>query len=120
MPDQTPADPILKLLLQSRQRPGMYFGSNELKDVHQFLAGYRMALYELMLQDSRLAAHADTSQSEAFFEGLYVKYGRGGGGHSWAFVLTNAAGGDRDAAWTLLQRELSEFLDRAPSRKEKP
>jgi hypothetical protein len=36
----------------------------------------------------------DIGRFNDFIEGLYTKYGRGGGGHSWAWVLARVAGGD--------------------------
>lgn len=66
-----------------------------------YLAGYIAAL-----QDH---TSIDLSQYTRFIESLYEKYGRGGGGHSWARVLGKKTGSDA-AALDLFYDELEVFL----------
>jgi hypothetical protein len=64
----------------------MYIGSYSAQALFLFLQGYECAL-----KDQR---RADLSGYDRFIDGLYGKYGRGGGGDSWATVLAGVAGGD--------------------------
>jgi hypothetical protein len=50
----------------------------------------------------------DCSQYVAFIQGLYAKYGHGGGGHPWAWVLTHSAGGEAEGL-DLFFAELTAF-----------
>jgi len=70
-----------------------------------FLAGYRAALRE--------HTDLDLSGYATFIEGLYDRYGRGGGGHSWAYVLTEVAGGDAEGL-QLFFEELEAFRRSSP------
>ena len=96
-------DPVLDMLARLRGCPAMYIGRHSAEALFLYLAGYRDAVH----------AHAggDTSGYGAFIEGLYAKYGRGGGGHSWAWVLGRAAGSD-SAGLDLFFEELGAFQQR--------
>ncbi len=94
------ADPILERLNLLRERPAMYIGGYSAEKLFQYLVGYRDAL-----QDHTVKV---MSRYEAFIERLYTKYGYGGGGHSWAYVLGQVAGSDA-AALDLFFAELDLF-----------
>ena len=82
-------DPILDMLERMRLLPTMYIGSLSAQRLFMYLCGYQAALKEHTELD--LAAYRE------FIEGLYEKYGCGGGGNSWATVLAQRAGGDAEA-----------------------
>lgn len=65
-----------------------------------FLVGYSVALQN----------HTDlnVSRYREFIDSPYAKYGYGGGGNSWAWVLGQAAGGDA-AGLDLFFAELDAF-----------
>jgi hypothetical protein len=94
-------DPLLAMLIRLRERPAMYIGRYSAEALFTFLLGYSVAVHDLTFRD--------TTKYEAFIEALYAKYGRGGGGHSWAYVLGQATGGDA-AALDLFFAELESFL----------
>lgn len=94
-------DPLLHLLAEMRDRPVLYIGRCSVEALFLFLAGYRAALRE--------HTDLDLSDYETFIEGLYERYGRGGGGHSWAGVLAEVAGNDA-AGLQLFFEELEAFL----------
>ena len=97
-------DPLLQLLVELRDRPVLYIGRYSITALFLFLAGYRAALRE--------HTALDLSDYETFIEGLYDRYGRGGGGHSWAYVLTEVAGGDAEGL-QLFFDELEAFRRRS-------
>ena len=88
-------DPVLDMLTRVRDRPALYLGQHSAEALFLFLAGYVAAVGDLTARD--------TSGYGAFVEGLYAKYGYGGGGHSWAWVLGQAAGGGRGRAGSVLR-----------------
>jgi hypothetical protein len=96
-------DPVLDMLGRLRERPALYIGSDSGEALFMFLCGYTAAL--------RDHTALDVSQYRAFIDGLYAKYGRGGGGHSWAAVLSREAGGDTEAL-SLFFAELASFQER--------
>jgi hypothetical protein len=96
-------DPILDILAQIRQRPGMYIGTYSAEALYMFLAGYTCAMY--------VHTKLDPARYREFIEVLHAKYGHGGGGHSWASVLAQSAGGDA-AALDLFFAELDFFLQK--------
>jgi hypothetical protein len=93
-------DPVLDMLGRLRERPAVYIGRYSAEALFMFLAGYTAALED--------HTSCDVSRYRAFIEGLYAKYGYGGGGHSWAWVLSQTAGGDAEAL-TLFFAELASF-----------
>ena len=97
------SDPILDKLAQMRSRPPLYIGKYSAEALFTYLAGYVGALLD----------HTDLNltQYEQFIEGLYARYGYGGGGHSWAWVLGQSAGGDA-AGLDLFFAELEAFQQR--------
>jgi len=94
-------DPMLDSIARIRHRPAMYIGSHSAKAMFLYLAGYSGAL-----QDH---TKIDLTPYMEFLESLYSKYGRGGGGHSWAWVLAEKTGSDA-AALDLFFDELEAFL----------
>jgi hypothetical protein len=100
------SDPVLDVLTRLRERPAMYIGRHSAEDLFLFLVGYTAAL-----QDH---SALDISEFSTFIEGLYAKYGYGGGGHSWAWVLGQEAGGDA-AGLDLFFKELAAFQNRQES-----
>ena len=98
-------DPVLDLLYRVRKCPAMYVGRHSAEALFMFLGGYVMALVDH-------TSH-DCSRYAAFIEGLSVKYGTGGGGRSWAWVLSRAAGGDA-AGLDLFFEELDLFRQTNP------
>ena len=94
-------DAMLESVARIRHRPAMYVGAHSAEALFLYLAGYTAALQE--------HTNIDLTQYREFTEGLYAKYGRGGGGHSWAWVLGRKAGGDA-AALDLFFAELESFL----------
>src|SRR5262249_51965126 len=96
-------DPILDMLDRLRTSPAMYIGQHSAEALFLYLAGYRNAVADHTARNTALY--------EAFIEGLYAKYGLGGGGHSWAWVLGQAAGGDA-AGLDLFFTELMSFRQR--------
>jgi hypothetical protein len=96
-------DPVLESIARTRRCPAMYFGEHSAKAMFLYLAGYCGAL-----QDH---TNFDLTQYGEFIETLYAKYGRGGGGHSWASVLAEKTGSDA-AALGLFFDELEAFLMR--------
>lgn len=97
------ADLVLEGIAKMRDRPAIYIGEYSANAMFLFLAGYVSAL--------RDHTKIELTIYHQFIEGLYDKYGRGGGGHSWAWVLGQRAGGDA-AALDLFFRELEEFRQR--------
>lgn len=93
-------DTVLSMLDRLRERPVMYIGGHSAEALFLFLGGYTSAL--------RDHTDLDTSQYHRFIDGLYARYGRGGGGHSWAWVLGEAAGSDA-AGLDLFFAELALF-----------
>jgi hypothetical protein len=79
----------------------MYIGEHSARAMFLYLEGYRAAL--------RDHTKIDLSQYAEFIDSLYAKYGRGGGGHSWAWVLAEKTGSDA-AALDLFYDELEAFL----------
>jgi hypothetical protein len=96
-------DPMLDMLIRLQQHPAQYIGKHSVEALFLYLAGYRDAARDLSDRDS--------SRYSEFVEGLYAKYGRGGGGNSWAWVLDQVAGGDAHGL-DLFFGELDEFLRR--------
>jgi hypothetical protein len=94
-------DPILELLGRARTCPAMYIGKHSAEHLFLYLVGYRQAIQE--------RTELDTSRFSRFIESLYEKYGAGGGGHSWAWVLSHKAGGDPEGL-DLFFAELDLFL----------
>ena len=94
------SDPVLDMLGRLRQRPALYIGSYSAEALFMFLCGYTAAM--------RDHTPLDISRYRAFIDGLYGKYGRGDGGHSWAWVLAQEAGGDAEAL-SLFFAELASF-----------
>jgi hypothetical protein len=78
----------------------MYIGEHSAEALFLYLTGYSSALQE--------HTKIDLTQYREFEECLYAKYGRGGGGHSWAWVLGQKTGGDA-AALDLFFAELESF-----------
>jgi hypothetical protein len=93
-------DPVLDMLARLRECPAMHIGRHSAEALFLYLAGYTDAVHDH-------TAHV-TSRYAAFIDGLYAKYGRGGGGHGWASVLGEAAGGDA-AGLDLFFAELAAF-----------
>ena len=93
-------DPILDMLTRLRERPAFYLGRCSAETLFIYLQGYSQALEE--------HTTFDISKYVAFIESLYVKYGKGGGGHSWAWVLGQVMGNDT-AALDLFFEELMAF-----------
>ena len=81
-------DPIFELLGKLQVTPALYIGSHSAEKLFMYLCGYKDAL--------RDHSDFDISRYQDFIEYLYAKYGMGGGGHSWAWVLGQAAGGDAE------------------------
>ena len=94
---------MLDMLARLRDRPALYIGRHSAEALFLYLAGYRDAAADL--------AGWDMGRYQAFVDGLYAKYGRGGGGHSWAWVLGRVAGGD-SAGLDLFFTELAMFQQR--------
>ncbi len=94
------SDPILDMLERLCERPTMYIGQHSVESLFLFLAGYKASLRD----------HTDhnTSRYDVCIDSLYAKYGHGGGGHSWARVLSEAANGDA-AGLDLFFAELAMF-----------
>ena len=99
-------DPILEMLGRLRQRPNLWIGEHSVDALRRYLNGYAEAIRE--------NTNLDITRYSDFIEGLYAKYGRGGGGHSWAWVLTQAAGGDAPGL-DLFFTELDAFQQKAVS-----
>jgi hypothetical protein len=97
------ADPVLESIARTRHRPTMYFGAHSAEAMFLYLAGYSVALKD--------HTNIDLTQYGEFLESLYTKYGRGGGGNSWAWVLGQKTGSD-SAALELFYDELDTFLKR--------
>jgi hypothetical protein len=95
-------DPMLDSIARKRHLPAMYIGKHSAKTMFMYLAGYSDALQH--------HTNIDLTKYSEFIESLYEKYGRGGGGHSWAWVLTKKTGSDA-AALDLFFEELRTFLD---------
>ena len=96
-------DPVLNMLVRLRSCPAMYIERHSAEALFLYIAGYRNAL--------RDHATGDTARYGEFIDGLHAKYGYGGGGHSWAWVLGQVAGGD-SAGLDLFFAELSAFEPR--------
>ena len=94
---------MLDILVRLRDRPAMYIGQHSAEALFLFLVGYTAAVGD--------HTDLDTSRYGAFIDGLYAKYRYGGGGHSWAWVLGQAAGGDA-AGLDLFLTELASFQQR--------
>jgi hypothetical protein len=97
-------DPVFNMLAVLRKRPAKYIGRCSVETLRTHLIGYRCALED--------HADFDLTRFDSFIEGLYTKYGRGGGGHSWAWVLGQAAGGDA-AGLDLFFAEMDAFCEDA-------
>lgn len=82
-------DPVLEMLDRLRDRPAVYIGRYSAEALFMYLVGYTAALGD--------HTSLDLSRYQEFIDGLYSKYGRGGGGHSWGWILNQAAGGDAEA-----------------------
>jgi hypothetical protein len=82
------ADLVFDLLAKIRQRPALYLGRRSAEALWMYLGGYTDALGD--------HTDYDFTRYVEFINGLYAKYGRGGGGHSWAWVLGHTAGSDAD------------------------
>jgi hypothetical protein len=93
-------DPILELLDKVRIRPNLYIGRHSVEALRMYLIGYQAALMD--------HTDLDLTRYDALIEGLYTKYGYGGGGNSWAWVLAQAAGGDAERL-DLFFAELASF-----------
>ncbi len=93
-------DPILDALRRIQTAPALYIGSHSAEKLFLYLCGYRDALSD--------HAAFDTSRYAAFIDHLYAQYGTSGGGHSWAWVLGQTAGGDA-AGLDLFFAELTVF-----------
>jgi hypothetical protein len=101
----TAEDPVLENIARIRHRPAKYIGSHSVEAMFLYLAGYSGAL-----QDH---TGNDAAQYQRFILSLYLKYQPGGGGHSWAWLLSEKAGSD-SAALDLFYDELDAFLERKP------
>jgi len=93
-------DPVLDMLDRLRLRPAMYIGRHSAEALFLYLVGYKTAV--------RDQTTADIAQYDAFIDSLYAKYGRGGGGDSWARVLGHVAGSD-ELGLELFFAELAAF-----------
>ena len=94
------SDPVLETLTRIREQPAVYIGRRSAEALFLFLAGYVTAVQN--------HTALDLSRYQAFIDGLYAKYGYGDGGHSWAWVLGQVAGGDA-AGLDLFFTELTTF-----------
>ena len=69
-------NPVFEMLASVRQRPALYIGTHSVGALWMYLIGYSAALED--------HTDFDLTRYDDFIDGLYAKYGRGGGGHSWA------------------------------------
>jgi hypothetical protein len=81
----------------------MYIGRYSVEALFMFLGGYTAAVQN--------QSDVSLTQYREFIDGLYAKYGFGGGGHSWAWVLGQKAGGDA-AGLDLFFAELEAFQNK--------
>jgi hypothetical protein len=96
-------DPFESVLVKVRDQPGMYIGQKSAESLFMFLHGFTFALNQY--------TGLKSTWYDDFIDHLYDKFGRGGGGHSWASVLTYKAGSE-DTALDLFFEELDRFQSR--------
>jgi hypothetical protein len=94
-------DRMLESIARTRHRPAMYLGAHSAEAMFLYLVGYSGALEE--------HTNIDLTLYTEFLESLCTRYGRGSGGHSWAWVLGQLTGSD-SAALDLFYDELDKFL----------